>query len=250
LLPSEPVIWSPVEIIKIRESCYLAKKILDEIQSIVKPGVTTENLDEFARELIVLHNAYPSLLQYGGYPRSIYCSVNNIVACGVPDSRALEEGDIVSVGLALFLSGYHGSCTETFTVGQVDRHALKLINVTRDCCDIGVSTSKPGNTISAIGRAIHKHARSERCAVVPNVTGHGTGEHLDCEPPIYHCPNNIFGRLVPGMIFTIEPVISEGDRRVTALEDGWTLVTQDNSRTAQRGVTVLVTDSGPEVLTK
>ena len=239
-----------VEIIKIRESCYLAKKILDEIQSLVKPGVTTEQLDEFARELIIIHNAFPSFLNYRGFPKSIHCSVNNVIALGVPSSRALEEGDIVSVAVAVFLSGYHGACSDTFTVGQVDPHAVKLISVSRECLDKGVSACSPRHPISGIGRAIQHHARQHACAVVPYLTGHGIGEHYDCPPVIYHCPNNICGRLEPGMIFTVEPVITEGDRRLRRLEDGHSLVTQDNSRTAHTGLTVLVTPAGAEVLTQ
>ena len=239
-----------MEIIKIRESCYLADKILTEIKSLIEPGVKTEDLDHFARELITIHNAYPSLLNYRGYPKSIYCSVNNVIAHGVPNGRPLEEGDIVKVGLGLYLSGYHGSCTDTFTVGEVDPHALKLIRVTRDCLQSGVSACSPGNLLSSIGRAVHREARRQNCAVVPNVLGHGIGEHYTGPPDIYHCLNNVLGRLLPGMIFTVEPVISEGDRRLRRLEDGWSLVTQDNSRTAQVGLTVLVTSSGPEILTK
>ena len=235
-----------VEIIKIRESSYLARKILEEIKSIIKPGVTTEELDEFARELIVIHRAYPSLLNYRGYPKSIHCSVNNVIGRGVPDGRALEAGDIVSVELCLYLSGYHGSHSDTITVGQVDPHAVKLVRVAGECADIGLSVCKPGTLISSIGRAISKHARAHNCAVVREVTGHGIGESLAGPPDIYHCPNNIYGRLVPGIIFTIQPVISEGDRRIGVLEDGWTLVTQDNSRTAQRGHTVLITSTGAQ----
>ena len=248
LFPTEAVIWSPVEIIKIRESSYLARKILEEIKSIIKPGVTTEELDEFARELIVLHKAYPSLLNYRGYPKSIHCSVNNVIGRGVPDGRALEAGDLLSVELSLYLSGYHGSCSDTVPVGRVEPHALKLLRVASECADLGLAVCKPGNLISSIGRAISQHARAHNCAVVREITGHGIGETLAGEPHIYHCPNNILGRLVPGMIFTIEPLISEGDRRIGVLEDGWTLVTQDNSRTAQRGHTVLITSTGAQSL--
>ena len=214
----------------------------------MKPGVTTEELDEFARELIVIHKAYPSLLNYRGFPKSIHCSVNNVIGRGVPDGRPLEAGDILSVELSLFLSGYHGSSSDTFTVGQVDPHAEKLVGVARECADIGLSVCKPGSLISSIGRAISKHARSQNCAVVREIAGHGIGEFLVGPPDIYHCPNKVFGRLEPGMIFTIEPVVSEGDRRVGVLEDGWSLVSQDNSRTALRGHTVLITSTGAEYL--
>ena len=237
-----------MEIIKIRESSYLARKILEEIKTIIKPGVTTEQLDEFARELIVIHKAYPSLLNYRGYPKCIYCSVNNVIGRGVPDGRALEAGDIISVEVSLYLSGYHGSCSDTLTVGRTDPHAIKLVRVAGECADIGLAACKPGNLVSSIGRAISNHARAHNCSVVREIIGHGIGDFLTGEPDIYHCPNAIYGKLEPGMIFTIEPVISEGDRRIGVLEDGWTLVTQDNSRTAQRGHTVLITDTGAQSL--
>lgn len=258
------MIWSPVrltsrttshsflliqvEIIKIRESSYLARKILEEIKAIVKPGVTTEELDEFARELIIIHKAYPSLLNYRGYPKSIHCSVNNVIGRGVPDGRALEAGDILSVELSLYLSGYHGSCSETLTVGQADPHAVKLVRVAAECADIGLSVCKPGLLLSSIGRAINNHARAHNCAVVREIIGHGIGDFLTGPPDVYHCPNAVFGRLEPGMIFTIEPVVSEGDRRLGVLEDGLSLVTQDNSRTALSARTVLITNTGAESL--
>jgi len=250
VIPAKPVIWSEFELIKIRESCQLARKVLNEIKDIVKPGVSTEELDDFARELIILHNAYPSPLNFHGYTKSISTSVNNIAAHGIPDARKLQTGDILNIDVTVFLDGHHGDCSETVVVGETDEYALKLIEVTKQCLERGISYCRPGKLLSGIGRAIHKHARRNQCAVVPTFIGHGIGEFFHGPPDIYHCLNNYPGAMTPGMVFTIEPCISEGDRRVKILADGWTAVTLDNSRTAQFEHTIAITDTGVEVLTK
>lgn len=249
LIPKVPVIWSEPEIIKIRESCRLARKVLEEVKSLVRAGVTTEYLDESARELILIHGAYPSPLNFCGYPKSISTSINNVAAHGIPDSRCLVQGDILNIDVTVFLDGFHGDCSDTVTVGEVDEFALKLIRVTEECVKKGVEVCKPGEYIRKIGHSIHKHARSEDCTTVPLFLGHGIGNFFHGPPDIYHCLNNYPGLMVPGMIFTIEPVVSEGDRRVRVLEDGWTAITLDNSRTAQKEHTVLITKSGAEILT-
>lgn len=250
LIPTKPVIWSQFELIKIRESCQLARKVLNEIKEIVKPGITTEELDDFARELIILYNAYPSPLNFHGYSKSISTSVNNVAAHGIPDSRRLQAGDILNIDVTVFLDGHHGDCSETVAVGETDEYALKLINVTKECLERGISYCRPGKLLSGIGRAIHKHARRNQCAVVPTFIGHGIGEFFHGPPDIYHCLNNYPGVMTPGMVFTIEPCVSEGDRRVKILSDGWTAITLDNSRTAQFEHTVAITDTGVEVLTQ
>ena len=249
LVPDCPVLWSQEEVIKLRASCLLARKVLEEVKAAVEPGVTTEHLDELARELIVVHQAYPSCLNFHNYPKSISTSVNNVAAHGIPDSRVLVEGDILNIDVTVFLNGFHGDCSDTVTVGQVDQHALKLIRVTEECVQKAIEICRPGEHLRRIGHVIHKHARSEDCTTVPLFLGHGIGDFFHGPPDIYHCLNNYPGRMVPGMVFTIEPVVSEGDRRVKVLPDGWTAVTLDNSRTAQQEHTVLVTDTGVEVLT-
>jgi len=244
------VSWSPLEIIKIRESCVLAKKILKEIGAVVTPGITTQDIDNFARELIIIHNAFPSPLNFNGFPKSISTSVNNIAAHGIPDSRPLESGDILSVDVTVYLDGFHGDCSDTFHVGEVDSYAETLVNVTRECLEKGIEACGPGKWIRGIGHAIHRHARKNNCTVVPIFLGHGIGEFVHGPPDIYHCLNNYPGMLVEGMVFTVGPVVSEGDRRVRILEDGWTAVTVDNSRTAQVEHTMLITSTGVEILTK
>lgn len=249
-IPKHPVIWSPLEIIKIRESCVLARKILTEIGTIVEPGISTQKLDDYARELIIIHNAYPSPLNFKGFPKSISTSVNNIAAHGIPDIRALESGDIISVDVTVYLDGFHGDCSDTFLVGEVDEHAETLVNVTRECLEQGIQACRPGKSFTGIGHSVHRHARKHNCTVVPIFLGHGIGEFVHGPPDIYHCLNNYPGKMVEGMVFTVGPVVSEGDRRVRILEDGWTVVTVDNSRTAQMEHTVLVTSAGVEILTQ
>jgi len=249
LIPSSPVVWSQREIIKIRESCRLAKKILLEIQPVIQPGISTGEIDDFARELIIIHNAYPSPLNFEGFPKSISTSVNNVAAHGIPDSRPLESGDILSVDVTVYLDGYHGDCSDTFLVGHVDKYAENLVTVTRECLDAGIQACGPGKWLRGIGHAVHRHARKHNCTVIPLFLGHGIGDFLHAPPDIYHCLNNYPGKMVPGMVFTVGPVVSEGDRRVRILRDGWTAVTVDNSRTAQVEHTLLITETGVEILT-
>jgi len=248
-IPKAPVIWPELEIQKIRRSCQLARKVLNSLPDIIEPGVATEDIDTHVRDMVTKHNAYPSPLNFKGFPKSISTSVNNVAAHGIPDGRPLESGDILNVDVTVYLDGYHGDCSDTFKVGQVDKHADTLINVTRECLEEGIKACGPGKWLRGIGHAVQKHAKKNSCTTVPIFLGHGIGDFLHGPPDIYHCLNNYMGLMKPGMVFTVEPVVSEGDRRVVILEDGWTAVTQDNSRTAQMEHTVLITEEGVEILT-
>jgi len=249
LIPNTPVLWSQLEIDKIRRSCQLARKVLNSLHDIIEPGIPTEDIDAHARDMITLHNAYPSPLNFQGFPKSISTSVNNVAAHGIPDSRPLESGDILNIDVTVYLDGYHGDCSDTFKVGQVDKHADNLINVTRECLEEGIKACGPGKWWRGIGHAVQKHAKKNRCTTIPLFLGHGIGDFFHGPPDIYHCLNNYPGQMKPGMVFTVEPVVSEGDRRVKILEDGWTAITLDNSRTAQMEHTILVTEEGVEILT-
>jgi len=251
LIPKTAVIWEDsVQLARIKAACQLARKVLEVVKSEVGPGVTTEQLDVRAREEILIHGAYPSCRNFHGFPKCISTSVNNVAAHGIPDSRALVAGDILNIDVTVFLNGFHGDCSDTVCVGEVDNHAKKLIKVTEDCVEQAISICRPGEHIRKIGHVIHKTARASQCTTVPLFLGHGIGDFFHGPPDIYHCLNNYPGRLLPGMVFTIEPVVSEGDRKVKILADGWTAVTLDNSRTAQKEHTVLITDTGVEVLTQ
>ena len=248
LIPKTAVIWDdPVQVARIKAACQLARKVLEVVKSRVGPGVTTEQLDVWAREEILIHGAYPSCRNFHAFPKCISTSVNNVAAHGIPDSRALVAGDILNIDVTVFLNGFHGDCSDTVCVGEVDEHAKKLIKVTEDCVERAIGICRPGEHIRKIGHIIHKTARAAQCTTVPLFLGHGIGDFFHGPPDIYHCLNNYPGRLLPGMVFTIEPVVSEGDRKVKILADGWTAVTLDNSRTAQKEHTVLITDSGVEV---
>jgi len=249
LIPAQPVIWSEQQVDKIRRSCQLARKVLDSLHDIIEPGVPTEDIDAHARDMITKHNAYPSPLNFQGFPKSISTSVNNVAAHGIPDSRPLEEGDILNIDVTVFLDGYHGDCSDTFKVGKVDEYADTLINVTRECLEEGIKACGPDKWLRGIGHATQKHAKKNNCTTIPLFLGHGIGDFFHGPPDIYHCLNNYPGKMKPGMVFTVEPVVSEGDRRVKILEDGWTAVTLDNSRTAQMEHTLLITEEGVEVLT-
>jgi len=228
----------------------LAKKILEEIGNFLKPGISTQRIDDLAKELIIIHNAYPSALNFKAFPKCISTSVNNVAAHGIPDSRPLENGDIINVDVTVYLDGFHGDCSDTFLIGDTDEYAVNLVRVTKDCLAQGILACGPGKKLTGIGHSIHRHARKNNCTVVPLFLGHGIGEFLHCPPDIYHCLNNYPGTMTEGMVFTVGPVISEGDRRVKVLEDGWTAVTVDNSRTAQVEHTVLITGTGVEILTQ
>jgi len=249
-IPKAPVIWSELDIGKIRRSCQLARKVLNSIHDILEPGIATEDIDNHVREMVIKHNAYPSPLNFKGFPKSISTSVNNVAAHGIPDSRPLEPGDILNIDVTVYLDGYHGDCSDTFKVGQVDKHAETLINVTRKCLEEGIKACGPGKYLRGIGHATQKYAKKHNCTTIPLFLGHGIGDFFHGPPDIYHCLNNYMGQMKPGMVFTVEPVVSEGDRRVRILEDGWTAVTLDNSRTAQMEHTVLITETGVEILTE
>jgi methionyl aminopeptidase len=246
----EPRVKSPDIQARMRRSGKLAAEILREVGAAVAPGVTTEELDVLAHDLIVAAGAYPSPLNYNGYPKAICTSVNEVICHGIPDSRKLQNGDIVNIDVTVYREGVHGDTNATFGVGQVDEAGRRLVDVTRECLDRGIAAVRPGRPISDIGRAIEDHAHQFGYGVVRTFVGHGIGEqfHTDVEVPHYYTPR-ARTMMETGMTFTIEPMITEGDHREEFWDDGWTAVTVDRSRSAQFEHTVLVTGSGVEVLT-
>jgi methionyl aminopeptidase len=246
----EPRVKSPEVIERMRRSCRLAAEILQQVGAAVAPGVTTDELDVLCHDLIVAAGAYPSPLNYSGFPKSLCTSVNEVICHGIPDSRKLVNGDIVNLDVTVYREGVHGDCNATFLVGQVDEAGRRLVRVTRECLERGIAAVKPGRPISDIGRAIENHAKAHDLGVVRTFVGHGIGEqfHTDIEVPHYYTPR---ARMIMevGMTFTIEPMITEGDHREEFWDDGWTAVTLDRSRSAQFEHTLLVTPSGADVLT-
>jgi len=235
---------------RMRKACQAAAVVLQETSRAIAPGVTTDELDRIAHELCIKLGGYPSPLNYHGFPKSLCTSVNEVICHGIPDSRPLEEGDIVNLDVTIFLHGMHGDTNATFPVGKVDADSAQVIEVARQSLARGIAAVKPGGTIRDIGRAIEPYAKSQRCSVVRDYCGHGIGENFHTSLLVpHHDEPKATTILEPGMTFTIEPMINLGSWRAKVWDDGWTAVTADGSRSAQFEHTVLVTDDGVEILT-
>jgi methionyl aminopeptidase len=247
----EPDVKPAETIARMRKAGRLAASVLHHVGTAVRPGVTTDALDELAHNLIVDAGAYPSPLGYHGYPKSLCTSVNEVICHGIPDDRALRDGDIVNLDVTVYLDGVHGDTNATFPVGNVDHDSRQLVTVTHECLDRGIEAVRPGRPLSDIGRAIQAHAEAHGYGVVRAFVGHGIGEqfHTDLHVPHYDEPS-ASTTMEPGMAFTIEPMITMGDWRHVLWDDGWTAVTVDGRRTAQFEHTLVVTDDGAEVLTR
>ena len=235
---------------RMRRACRAAAIVLRDTSLAIRPGVTTDELDRLAHDLCIKLGGYPSPLNYHGFPKSLCTSVNEVICHGIPDSRPLEEGDIVNLDVTIFLDGMHGDTNATFPVGKIDAESARLIEVARQCLERGIATVKPGVAIREVGRAIEPFAKAEGCSVVRDYCGHGIGEtfHTSLLVP-HHDDPKATTVLEPGMTFTIEPMINLGSWRARVWDDGWTAITADGSRSAQFEHTVLVTGDGAEILT-
>ena len=250
----EPRVKSPEIIERMRRAGRAAAEILAEAGAAVAPGVTTDELDALVHEITIRHGGYPSPLNYGSsnpYPKSVCTSVNEVICHGIPDDRALVEGDIVNLDVTIYLDGVHGDCNATFGVGQIDPASERLILVTRECLERAIEQVGPGRPFNLIGKAIEEHAHANKFGVVRDFVGHGIGEqfHTDLQIPHYY-EKRLATVMETGMTFTIEPMITAGSWQARVWDDGWTAVTADGSRTAQFEHTVLVTDDGVDVLTR
>jgi len=247
---SSSVLRTPEEVDRMRRAGTAAAEILLEVGPEVRPGVTTDHLDEVVHEATVARGGYPSPLNYRGYPKSVCTSVNEVICHGIPDSRPLADGDIVNVDVTIFLDGVHGDTSVTFAVGDLADHDRMLVAETRVAMDEGIAAVAPGQPVHAIGRAIERHARRLGLGIVREFIGHGIGTefHSGLQIPHYHDPR-ASTVLVPGMTFTVEPMLTLGDPACGVWDDDWTAVTLDGRRTAQFEHTVLVTDNGVELLT-
>ncbi|XP_015593730.1 methionine aminopeptidase 1D, chloroplastic/mitochondrial [Cephus cinctus] len=232
-----------------RHSCILAKKVLNQAGQFIKPAVTTDELDQKLHEMIINNCAYPSPLNYQGFPKSICTSINNVACHGIPDNRPLQEGDILNVDVTVYLNGYHGDCSTMYQVGEVDDEAKRLIKVTEECLRTAIDICKPNENFSSIGKITEEIANKHGFNIVPAFAGHGIGNYFHGPPEILHYANRYGGQMQPGMTFTIEPVLTQGGPQVEILEDGWTAVTVDDARTAQMEHTILITDTGCDILT-
>jgi methionyl aminopeptidase len=246
----EPRVKSSDVIARMRRAGAAAAQILAAAGQRVAPGVTTDELDAFVHQACIDAGGYPSPLNYRGFPKSLCTSVNEVICHGIPDDRALRDGDIVNLDVTIYLDGVHGDTNATFLVGEVDPESRRLVDVTRECLDRGIEAVRPGRPLSDVGRAIESHADANGFHVVRAFVGHGIGEqfHTDLQVPHYHEPR-LTTPIEPGMTFTVEPMIAIGTSQHRIWDDGWTAVTADGSRTAQFEHTLLVTDDGAEVLT-
>lgn len=233
-----------------RKAGRFAREVLDTVLAEVQPGISTDELDQIAHERIVALGAYPSPLNYMGFPKSICTSVNEVVVHGIPDSRLLVEGDIVNCDVTVYADGMHGDCSETVFVGKVDIGGQKLVQVAWECLMQAIDVVRPGLLLNQIGLVIENHARENGFSIVREFTGHGIGESFHMSPYIAHFyePDNAV-KIEEGMTFTIEPMINEGVAECLIWPDKWTAVTADLARSAQFEHTLLVTRDGVEILT-
>lgn len=245
------IIKTESEIEKMRVAGRLAAEVLEMIEPYVVPGVTTDELNRICHDYIVdVQDAIPAPLNYRGFPKSICTSVNQQVCHGIPNERKLKSGDIVNVDITIIKDNYHGDTSKMFCLGEVSQQNRRLVEVTRECLFLGIEQVKPGARLGDIGFAIQQHAESHRFSVVREYCGHGIGETFHEEPQVLHYGKPGVGeRLEAGMIFTIEPMINLGKRHTKVLADGWTVITKDRSLSAQWEHTILVTDTGYEILT-
>ncbi|MBZ9689651.1 methionyl aminopeptidase [Clostridium estertheticum] len=234
----------------IRKSCKLTHEILDMVGERIKVGVTTNEINTWVHEYTVEHNAYPAPLGYGGFPKSVCTSINNVICHGIPDDTVLKDGDIVNVDVTCILDGYYGDANRMFIMGEASKEAIDLVRVSKECLELGIQQVKPYNTLGDIGNAIQQHAESLGYSVVYDYGGHGVGIEFHEEPFVPHIGKKGEGMiLLPNMTFTIEPMINIGSPEADVLEDDWTAVTVDGSLSSQWEHTIRVTETGYEILT-
>ena len=244
-------VYDASTITRIRNAGRIASRALDAVASAIRPGVSTDELDQIGHDFVVDAGAYPSTLGYRNYPKSLCTSINEVICHGIPDDTVLEEGDIVNVDITAFLDGVHGDTNRTFIVGQTSSEISDLVDRTREALARGIKAVMPGREVNVIGRTIEAYARRFGYGVVRDFTGHGVGTHFHSgliiphydSAPLY---NNV---IEEGMVFTIEPMLTLGTHEWDMWSDNWTVVTKDRSITAQFEHTIVATAEGAKVLT-
>lgn len=239
------------EINKIRTSGRIASRAIDAVAEAIRPGVTTKELDRIAHEYVIAQGAYPSTLGYRGFPKSCCTSVNEVICHGIPDDTVLREGDLINIDITAYLDGYHGDLNRTFRVGEVSEEADLLIQRTEQALMRGIKAVAPGREVNVIGRVIETYAKRFGYGVVRDFTGHGVGAafHTGLIIPHYDSAPSYNDVIKPGMVFTIEPMLTLGTHEWDMWEDGWTVTTRDKSLTAQFEHTIVVREQGVEILT-
>ncbi len=240
----------PDDVEGIRRAGRLAVEILNEVEKQIKAGITTDDINTFVHEMSLRHGARPAPLHYRGFPKSVCVSINEEICHGIPGKRILREGDIANVDVTPILDGYYADASKTFLVGKPRSEAIRIVDVARNSLKAGMAVVKPGSRIGDIGLAIQTYAEGQGCSVVREFVGHGVGFEFHEPPQIPHYGQKGKGIvLVPGMVFTIEPMINLGKKELRILPDNWTAVTVDSSLSAQFEQTILVTEEGLESLT-
>jgi methionyl aminopeptidase len=244
-------IKSDREIELMRATSKLAAQTLEYIEPFVVPGASTEELNQLCHEFIVKHGAYPSPLNYHGFPKSICTSLNEVICHGIPSKAdVLKDGDILNIDVTTYLNKFHGDSNKTFLIGNVAPHVKKLVDITYQCMRAGIQTVRPGAHIGDIGAAIQEIAHAHGYSIVEDYCGHGIGREFHEAPQVVHVGKKGTGaEMKPGMTFTIEPMINLGGKEGKLLKDGWTVVTRDKKWSAQFEHTILVTPEGHEILT-
>ena len=234
----------------IRRAGYVALATLDLVETKIRPGMTTDEINTMVHEFTVRSGATSAPLNYRGFPKSVCVSINEVICHGIPGDRVLKDGDIANVDVTPILNGYYADASKTFFVGTPGPDAKKIVTVARESLRVGMEQVRPGNTVGDIGWAIQRYAEGEGCSVVREFVGHGVGFEFHEPPQVPHYGQNGEGiSLVPGMVFTIEPMINLGKKELRILDDNWTAVTADGSLSAQFEQTVLVKEDGFESLT-
>jgi methionyl aminopeptidase len=248
-LPPRGVIKTSEQIEGIRKSGELTKRILDMVAERIKPGVTTNEINQWVHDYTVQNGAYPAPLNYSGFPKSVCTSINNVICHGIPDETTLKEGMIINVDVTSILEGYYSDASRMFMIGQASDTARKLVEVAKECMYLGIEQVRPYTDLNNIGRVIEEHANKNGFSVVREFGGHGHGLQFHEFPHVDHFSKKDKGvLLLPNMVLTIEPMINEGSYECNILEDEWTVITKDGSLSAQWEHTIRVTEDGYEIL--
>lgn len=244
-------IKSSREIEIMKESCQLAAKTLDFIETKLEVGMTTEDVNQLCHDFIVKHDAYPSPLNYHGFPKSVCTSLNEVICHGIPSNKdVVKDGDLLNIDVTTYYKNFHGDTNRTFFMGNVSDDHKRLTKITWECMMAGIAISKPGARMGDIGAVIEEMAHDNGFSVVHEYCGHGIGREFHEDPQVLHYGQKGTGvEMKPGMTFTIEPMINIGKRHCRVLKDDWTVITRDKKWSAQFEHTILITESGSEILT-
>ncbi|WP_461210223.1 type I methionyl aminopeptidase [Desulfocurvus sp. DL9XJH121] len=241
---------TPEQVAGMRRCGALVMETFEEVKGLIRPGVRTEEIDRVVHDFTVGRGARPAPLHYNGFPKSVCVSPNEVICHGIPGPEELKDGDIVNVDITTILDGYYADCNQTFFVGQPSPDARKIVDVARECLRLGLEQVRPGNIINDVAGAIQDYAEGQGCSVVRNYMGHGVGLGFHEAPNVPHYRSRLGNvPLVPGMTFTVEPMINLGGHKGRVLDDDWTAVTEDGSLSAQFEQTLVVTEYGFESLT-